>query len=425
MSEPFELTLEGLRGGALEVRFDQEGAPIADDVVDGEERFAGRLLNAFAAGRLSVKGRAAEELWVADFHLIRDLAERFGIVAAQPHPELECRNCHEPLSVDPLGVDPETLVSAPVSLVVPPERWATAVDGVVGALVRPVRVSDAQGYWRVLMAPPARFGAEVVRGLGIEALLLDGGERLEDPLAIAERMNGGSELLLDVLTAAYEVVQYPERMRFGLGCPACGAVHDVPTPSIREADPPLEAFDVIHGAPAAAGEMLDIDAFTADAERLTEEVFAARGVAHLDVVIEEGVPPVDDSGEPLMGSYQPIHERSGETFTDLRFEIALYYQTFVSMFDEAPYDVEGEIRETLDHEVEHHLHHLSGHDPLDAEERAEARAELERTFGKDAVRRAERGALLSELAQMGKIFFWGLLLVAIGVGLLVATGVIE
>lgn len=425
MSEPFELTLEGLRGDALEVRFVPEGAPIADDVVEGEALFAGRLLGAFGAGRVSVKGRAAGELWVADFHLIRDLAERFGIVAAEPHPALECRNCHQPLSVDPLGVDPETLVSAPVTLAIPPERWATPVDGVAGAILRPVRVSEARGYWRALMAPPDRFGAEVARGLGLDALLLDGGERLEDPSAIAERMNGGSEALLDVLTAAYEVVQYPERMRFGLGCSACGAVHDVPTPSIREADPPLEAFDAIYGVPESAGAMLDIDAFTAATERLTAEVFAARGVANLDVVIEDGVPPVDDSGEPLMGSYQPIHERYGETFTDLRFEIALYYRTFASMFDEAPYDVEAEIRETLDHEVEHHLHHLSGHDPLDAAERAEARRELERTFGKDAVRRAERGALLTELAQMGKVFFWGLLLVAIGVGLLVAMGVIE
>ncbi len=171
--------------------------------------------------------------------------------------------------------------------------------------------------------------------------------------------------------------------------------------------------------------MRTIEAFEEATRRLRDEVFAERGVANLEVVVEEGVPPVDDSGEPLMGSYQPIHERTGETLTDVRFEIALYYRTFASMFAEAPYDVEAEIRETLDHEVEHHLHHLSGHDPLDAAERAEARADLERTFGKDAVRRAERGALLSELAQMGKVFFWGLLLVALGVAALVAMGVIE
>jgi len=425
VSEPFELSLEGQTGETLVVRFVQAGAPIADDAVDGSPLFAGRLLNAFAAERVAVKGRAPSELWVADFHLVRDLCERFGIVAAEPHPALECRNCHEPLPVDPLGVDPEPLLASPADGERPPERWASAIDGVVGAALRPVRVAEARAYWRALMDPPERFDAAIVRALGLEALLLEDGGRLLDPEAIAGRMNAGSEALLDVLGAAFAMVHYPPRMRFGLGCPACGAVHDVPTPSIREADPPFTAFDVLYGAPASAGEMLDIDAFTAAAEGLTREVFAERRVAHLDVVIDEGVPPVDDSGEPLMGSYQPIHDRVGETLTDVRFEITLYYRTFVSMFAEAPYDVEAEIRETLDHEVEHHLHHLSGHDPLDAAERAEARRDLERTFGAEAVRRAERGALLSELAQMGKVFFWGLLLVAFGVGVLVAFGVIE
>lgn len=424
MSEPFELTLEGLSGEPFEVRFVPSGDPIADDRAGGEELFAGRLLNAFAAGRVVLLEGSVDALYAADFHLLRDLAERFGIVAPEPHPALTCRNCHTPLDVDPVGMDPETLLADGVSTAAPPETWARAVDGVSGAVIEAVRVREARALWRALVDPPARFGADLVHGLGVRALHLEGGGTEVDTEAIAARMNE-SAALLDVLTAAYEHVQYPPRMRFGLGCPECGAVHDVPTPSIREDDPPLAALEVLFGAIEGEGAMPDIEAFTEAVERLTTRVFEARGVANIDVIVDEGVPPVDDSGEPLMGSYQPVHERHGETFTDVRFEIALYYRTFVSMFVEAPYDVEAEIHETLDHEVEHHLHHLSGHDPLDAEERAEARADLERTFGKDAVRRANRDALWRELRQMGRVFFWGLLLVGLGLGLLIAAGVIE
>lgn len=425
MSAPFVLSLAGSAGERIEVRFVVEGAPIADDVVDGDELFAGRLLNAFAKGRLTRIGGTVDELLAADFHLLRDLAERFGIVAPEPHPALTCRNCGRGLDVNPVGVDPETLLAADALIEGVPVDWARSIDGVVGAVVEPVRVREARVLWRRLFDPPERFDGALVRGLGVTELRLAEGEPLTEPEAIAARMNASSDRLLGVLTAAFEIVQYPPRMRFGLGCPECGAVHDVPTPSIREDEPSPEALAAIYGAPEDEGEMLDIDAFEAAVERLAAEVFAERRVAHIDVLVEEGVPPVDDSGEPLMGSYQPIHERSGETFTDVRFEIALYYRTFVSMFAEAPYDVEAEIRETLDHEVEHHLHHLTGHDPLDAEERAEARADLERTFGKDAVRRAERAALGRELRQMGRVFFWGLLIVAAGLGLLVAAGVIE
>lgn len=424
MSEPFELALEGVDGGALRVRFAPAGDPIADDVVAGEELFAGRLLNAFAAGRVTLAEGAVDELHVADFHAIRDLAERFGIVAPEPYDGFTCRNCRAVLDVDPVGVDPETLLAGSASPEPPPTEWARAVDGVRGATLEPVRVREARWLWRALVEPPARFDARLVRGLGLRELVLEEGARLDDPEAIAARMNA-SDALLDVLMAAYELVQYPPRMRFGHVCAECGAVHDVPTPSIREDAPAPETYDLLLGAPEGEGEMLDIDAFTAAVERLSEEVFAERGVANIDVLVEEGVPPVDDSGEPLMGSYQPIHERTGETFTDIRFEIALYYRTFVSMFEEAPFDVVAEIRETLDHEVEHHLHHLSGHDPLDDQERREARADLERTFGADAVRRAERDALWRELRQIGRVFFWGLLVVGLGLAALVAAGVIE
>ena len=422
MTEPLELTLEGAHGDELHVRFHLAGAPISDDRVGDREQFAGRLLNAFAVGRVELRDGAVADLWVADYHLIRDLAERFGVVAPDPDPELVCRNCQAAVDVDPLGRDPESLLEGSASGEPPPATWAREVDGVRGVEIVPVRVREARPYWRALMQPPAAIAPDVVQALGIRAMDTRGG-RLSSPAQMARRFDRGSELLLDVVTALYLLANYPPRLRFPQMCAECGTVHDVATPSLREGDEMPAALDAIFGAEVdAAWRLPTFDEFASHADRLRSEVFRERAVAGLVLEVEDGVPPVDDSGEPLMGSYQPTHDPiSGEP----RFVISLYYRTFVSMFAEAPYDVEAEISETLDHEVEHHLHHLEGYDPLDAEERAEARRDLERTFGSRAVARAERGAVFGELGRIARFFFVPLLLLGLALAALVAAGVIE
>lgn len=56
-------------------------------------------------------------------------------------------------------------------------------------------------------------------------------------------------------------------------------------------------------------------------------------------------------------------------------EIRLYYRTFRAMFvDEGPYDVVGEIYETLEHELEHHRAFLDGDDPKNWIARSERRS---------------------------------------------------
>ena len=73
------------------------------------------------------------------------------------------------------------------------------------------------------------------------------------------------------------------------------------------------------------------------------------------------------------------------------------------MGEQRQVDVEAEVRETIDHEVEHHLHHLAGYDPLDEQEQREARRELERTFGKRRIRQAEAASVVAELRTMLKL----------------------
>jgi len=421
VSETLELDLEGAHGDPLHVTFRLGGVPLDDDTAAGGPAFAGRMLRAFHEGRVEVAGMEVDDLWVADFHLLRDLAERFGIVAPDPDPDLVCRNCGLGMDVDPTGRDPESLLAAPPETEPPPERWSRAVGGIGGATFAPVRVRTARGYWRALVAPPARLGPAVVRGLGLRSLRTER-RSITEPRALARQLDRASDALLDVVTAAFLLTNYPARLRFPVVCPECGTVHDVPTPSLREGDEMPAALDVLFGGPASHHELPDLAAFTSLVERVHPEVFRERSVAHLVVEVNDEVPPVDDSGEPLMGSYLPTHDPiSGEPV----FLVALYYRTFVKMFEEAPFDVEAEVRDTLDHEVEHHLHHLEGYDPLDAEERAEARRDLERTFGRDAVARAERRWLAGELGAIARFFVLPLVLLALLLGALVAAGVID
>ena len=73
--------------------------------------------------------------------------------------------------------------------------------------------------------------------------------------------------------------------------------------------------------------------------------------------------------------------------------VSVYYRTFRAMWNEdGPYDWEDELTETIEHELEHHLSFLRGHDPTDDEERAVIREEALRIVGKrEAGRRALQG----------------------------------
>lgn len=384
------------------------GPPLADD----GGIFGGRVLRAIEAGRLELSA-SVDELPLADFHLVRDLAERLGVIAAQ-YEVGACRNCLAALPVDPIGADLETLLAPDEDDAPPtgPFALATPVDGITHVHMRPVRVAEVAALWRWCVATDAPLDGAVVRAMGLEGFTR-AGTLVADPERLARACNDGSGALGAVLATLFAELNYPPRLRLPVICASCGAVHDVPTPSTREMDASPEGYDVLFGAPDvpnAPERFPDLDEFTDLVGRVADEVFRARDVGNLELIVDEGVPPVDGGGEPLMGSYEPIYDGDEAGYTQVRFVITVYVETFRRMFEEAPFDIEAELRETIDHEVEHHLYHLAGHDPMDEEERRAAREDLERTFGKRRVQRAERAALLAELAAMARFFGWGLLL---------------
>ncbi|MBX3246425.1 MAG: metallopeptidase family protein [Myxococcales bacterium] len=445
--------LARIDGRPLVVRLAPEGAPIDDDRVgDGRQRarrFAGRLWNAVERGhlRLSSSGEgpvALDALRVADFHLVRDLAERRGVIAREPASGLTCRNCDEALAPDPAGAPLEPLLEASEDDAPPagPFHLRAPIDGVVALELRPVTIRQARPLFRFAASPRLPLDGRVVRALGVGALHTER-RRIRSPEAIARVLaRDPDERLFAIVEALYAELNYPPRLRLPCFCARCGAIHELPTPSSREVhdDPSLlEELRAEGAALALAAPENDededdapipatfpsLEQFVERAMTLRDEVYAARRVANIELVVDDGVPPVDDGGEPLMGSYEPLYEGDVAGYTEVRFVITLYYRTFASMFEEAPYDVDAEIRDTIDHEVEHHLYHLAGHDPMDEEERREARRDLERTFGRQTVRHAERRALASELREMGRFFLWGLLICAALLGGALALGLIE
>lgn len=419
--------LIGVEGEAFDVEL-REDAAVADDRVGGERVFAGRLFRAAREGAVHIEREgervALDDLWVADFHLLRDLAERRAAIAPGERGPLRCRNCGAGLTVGEGPLEPLLVPQqAPEFVRRAPEPWrvelAEPLDGVAAFTIRPVRVKEARALLRFVETEGA-IRAAVVRGIGLESLELEG-RTLTRARDIADALDQAPDALLDAIAAAYLELAYPLRCAIPTRCGSCEAIHDVPSPAERELDGSWDAID----GDRDHGPFPDFEAFARMARRIARRVYRRNGVKNLQLVVDDGTPAVDDGGEPLLGSYLPEPETVGPTFTEWRFVITLYYRTFEAMFLDAPYDVEAEIDETIDHEIEHHLHHLAGHDPLDEEERAEARRELERTYGKETVRRAEEAALANELAGIGKFFFWGLLVCGLLLAAALALGIVE
>jgi hypothetical protein len=414
-------------------------APLADDAWGGEPLFAGRFLAAIHGGalRLGEGGRplGVEEVldWpLRDLHALRDVAERLWVIATD-HRAYDCRNCGAAIHASTAPMDDLDVWyaddGAPPAPPFPLPAAAPLASGAEAHTVEvvPVTGREALPLWRALASEADRpLTAPVVRGLGVRAL---GDET--DPAAIAASLDRADDGTWDALEAAFIALNYADRAFVPQVCARCGTVHDLPAPSAREVEPPPAAFRALHAdderAPGAPPSTFpDEEAFAAMVERLGEEVYVQRGVQHIALHTDLEVPPVDGSGEPLMGSYQPIYRSDAVGYTDVSFEIRLYYRTFRNIWhQDGPYDVEAEVRETIDHEVEHHLHHLAGHDPMDEEERDQARRDLERTFGVRAVRRAERAALLGELRRIGILFAVLAVVFGVMVGALYALGILQ
>jgi len=384
-----ELDLTLPSGMGVLVRGCGEGAPLADDRFRGQRSCHGRLYRALDEGRLSVersddrRGLTTEDLddlSLPDFHALRDAAQRVGAITRGEGPWL-CRNCDGEL----LGDDDSPTVDLahwyvedlPSVDTAPFPLWE---DGPLLTLA-PTTAGDARAFFRAAIRRTFRLTGPVVRAMGITAL----GE-LSDPEEIAEAIEELPDEAWEELLAAYEDLAYSPKSYFPVLCPHCETLHDMPAPPDRE-------IGSASGAGEAGSSFLGEDAFAALALETGAEVYLAMGVQNIELEVVTGVADVDGTGEPLLGSYQPRGpQESGATPADspnLPFLIRVYYRTFARMYEDGPYDVEDELRETIEHEVEHHLHFLRGYDPLDDAERDAAMTELERTYGHRAFRRAK------------------------------------
>lgn len=343
---------------------------------------------------------------LADANVIEVILAAIGAIAAPPV-QLSCRNCGEHVEVDAAAALPLGPLLAPPG---DPEL-DPAVDLVQWhALPRPIEVgrrgpADRFRLGRRTLRDRARveeilgdddraplpLGAPLVRALGLEALGdgdPPGPPRVvtESPIAIARALEALDDDAFtdawDAIIRAWDHQHWPPRLLAPTACPKCGARHDVEIVQ-RPLDwmPPRAP-----GAPEE--EFPSLEEFTARAATITREVLAG-GARGLEVLVDDGVPPCDDGGEPLLGSYTPHLPNADGTAAagDARvhgapFVIALYYRTFRSMWDDEPYDVDAEIRETIEHELEHHENFLAGHDPLDEEERAAIADEHRRLLGR-------------------------------------------
>ena len=394
----------------------------ADDRVDGTRMFAGRALAALLAGDVvvaSLDGKTREALDRAallaldarDFHVLRDVCERLGAIEPEETDAGECRNCDAPIVVDALHASLDALEDRFVDEPVVRETELSFGMAVrVGrsrartVTLRTPTVDQVRPLWIALGRDGAlRVTPAVVRALGVRAL---GDETRAS--AIAEALSRAPDRAWAVVEQGFLEVAYAERAFHPLTCAACGALHEVDAPLTREfaLDPALGdgAGPARRRDAATNGEgeerFPDARAFEERVARIGAEVYAARAVRNIALRVDDGVPEIDTAGEPLLGSYEPRQDVDAAGNVTTEFLVTVYYRSFRKMYEEdGPYDIDAELRDTIDHEIEHHLFYLSGHDPMDARERAEARRDLEDVYGKNTLRREERRALLRELGR--------------------------
>lgn len=419
----------------LEVRArPRHGAGDDDDALDGQTALFGRAVRALLAP--GVLERRDGSTWapmdrdavlglaMRDFHVLRDLLLRTGAIAPEPD-DGECRNCDAPLAFDPRTLDPADLetrhaaapppTSGPVALPSPLRlpRGGTASE----ATLEPVTLGEALPLLRALARDePFRITPRLLAAMGVRAL-----GSLETPVLVARVLGRADDATWFAIEQGYLERNSPPSIREPLTCPRCGTLHEIDVPTPRELEPEAHAREG-DGARDAA-PFPDPEAFEALVERIAPAIYDARGIRNVALRVEPGVPATDLAGEPLLGSYEPRQEVDLAGHSQLEFLITLYYESFRRMWrDEGEYDLEAELRETIDHELEHHLFHLAGHDPMDAAERAEARRELRTLYGDRRLAKMALREATGDLVAFVRATWPFLVLIAAGLAIAALLG---
>lgn len=380
---PKELTLPSGRRVRLDVGIARREAPRVAGL--GELGAALELLA--TEGLVESAGRAVtlEELELRDFHVLRAVLARSALLPERER-ELRCENCGEPSRLRPSSAlelgpfvhgeldDPE--LDAPFD-----HERAHPIPPVFtpSGLARTVRLAPrAASDLGVLLRsgePPVSLGPAVVGALGIVRL---GPERRAE--RIARSLARAGEDVWTSLGELYDRAHYVARLDVVARCERCGARLELRAPGGHELDlvAPSEALAPGEQAPAP----MTLEAFERRAALHAAQSFRRLGMAPIAVVVDAGVPLCDDGGDPLLGCYTPrVSDASGAL--EQPAEIRLFYRSFCAEARLDPsFELDAEIRETIEHELEHHDNHLRGADPLDDEEREQIARELVRRVGR-------------------------------------------
>ncbi len=372
--------------------------------------FAAEAVALFESGRVTLRrGRAVvdvQTLELSDFHALRAIVTRAGLLREEPV-ELVCCNCQAPfvhhasaaLELGPF-VDRElhdplldttldlTAAHAIAAISLGRSREARTVT------LAPLTVEAAQPLFVALGRDLLRITGDVATAMGVVAL---GDER--SPPRIARALMQCSDKAWTAITDLYIAAHYPARLASIALCKACGARHDVDAPYDREFEPGdadteprdltmnLDDLSTQRSVPGSA-PVPDFETFAERARETAKRLFDAEGVDDdLSFVVQDGVPAVDDGGDPLLGAYLPGY--AGDMGEPSRSpEITIYFRTFRAIWnEEGPYDWDAELLETIEHELEHYLADLAGGDPVDDAERDEIRDNVLRVVGRHAIAR--------------------------------------
>ncbi|MBX3198437.1 MAG: metallopeptidase family protein [Labilithrix sp.] len=363
-------------------------APLFSDVLALFERDV-----AIAKGTSDVD---VHDLPLADFHVVRAFLVKAGLVH-EDEVTIDCHNCGEVLAVRPsAGLetgpwedgeidDPD--LDRTAELGVPLETAPIRLGRVREArtiTLAPRTVREAMPAWAALAKPGFVLDEAAIHALGIAAIGPIRGAR-----RVARALATGGEEALDAVAEVWLAAHYPLRLACDAFCPKCRARNTVDAPVERE----LDLQPVGHGALDAEDArerqpLPPLAEFVELAHAIADPLIGDIPGEPVQLVVEAGTPEVDDGGEPLLGSYVPPPP-TGAPVPTRPPTVTIFYQTFARVErEEGAFDWEEELRETIEHELEHHVFYLRGDDPMDDEERAEIAREVVRVVGRgEATRR--------------------------------------
>ncbi len=375
------------------VRARGEVRPRPPQLPKSKSQFSGAL-DLFTSGDIELLASKTKDaidvrsLALADFHALRAIATHEGWLTEESM-ELVCTNCdaafeHAPSAALAMGPFLEhTLDDA--------ELDATLAFGEPHPIL-PIRVGE-RGRGReareIVLAPRTVTEAAplhaalakdglvpctpaMVRALGIVAVADE-----KDTGTIARALRDADDAAFTSVTNAFVLAHYPARLFSIAHCPSCGARHDVDAPEDREF-----LLDANTGARSKSeAPFPDFDAFAEASRAMGASLIPeAEGIVFF---VEGGVAACDDGGDPLLGSYVPPASGAGDGSTPTRpAEITVFYRTFRAAWgDDAAFDWEAELKETIEHELEHHFAYLAGDDPMDDDERRAISDEAAKIYG--------------------------------------------